>query len=124
MAADKALPQVVKKTIEQAIRLLDATGSQYKVIAIDGTEFGKLAVVTPKKRRINNDREYGAIRKYYDKFVKYDAEVGEVFEIPLTKEFKAEEIRSGVCAKLSTRWGTGTSTTAITGDKVQILRTA
>lgn len=124
MATDKALPQVVKKTIEQAVRLLEATGSQYKVIAIDGSEYGKLEVVTPKKRNINPHRKYGAIREYYDKFVNYDADVGEVFEIPLTKDFTAEEIRSGVCAKLSTRWGTGTYTTALSGDKVQILRTA
>lgn len=118
------MPEVVRKTVEQAVRLLDATGSSYKIITADGTQFGKLEVVQPKKRNINKDREYGAIRKYYDRFVQYDAQVGEVFEIPITKEFTSEEIRSGVCAKLSTRWGKGTYTTAITKDKVQILRTA
>lgn len=118
------MPEVVRKTVETAVRLLEATGVGYKVVTPDGKEYGKLTVVTPKKRIINTDREYGAIRKYYDRFVQYDAEVGDVFEIPMTKEFTAEEIRSGVCAKLSTRWGKGTYTTAIAGDKVQILRTA
>ena len=122
--ANNQMPEVVRKTVEQAVRLLEATGSSFRVITSDGTQYGKLEVVQPKKRNINPDREYGAIRKYYDRFVKYDASVGDVFEIPITKEFTSEEIRSGVCAKLSTRWGKGTYTTAIAGDKVQILRTA
>lgn len=122
--ANNQMPEVVRKTVEQAVRLLEATGSSYKVITSDGTQYGKLEVVQPKKRQINTEREYGAIRKYYDRFVKYDANVGDVFEIPVSKDFKAEEIRSGVCAKLSTRWGKGTYTTAIVEDSVQILRTA
>ncbi len=83
-----------------------------------------MQVMDKKKRNINPNREYGAIRKYYDRFVNYNAQVGEVFEVPCTTEFSKEEIRSGICAKLSTKWGKGTYTTAIVEDKVQILRTA
>lgn len=118
------MPAVIKQTVEKAVKLLDATGSSYKVITADGTEYGKLEVVPPRKRKINTDREYGAIRKYYDRFVKYDAQIGDVFEIPVSQGFTAEEIRGGVCAKLTGHWGKGTYTTAIVEDRVQILRTA
>lgn len=116
-------PEVVTKTIEQAVRLLAASGSQFKVISPDGTHYGALEVVTKKKKTINPNRTYGELRKYYDHFVNYQAKVGEVFEIPAGK-YPPEDIRSGVCAKLSTLWGNSTYTSAIVEDRVQILRTA
>ena len=37
-------PEIVKRTIAQAIKLLDASGAKYKIIDQDGNEFGDLVV--------------------------------------------------------------------------------
>jgi hypothetical protein len=116
-------PLVVTKSIESAIRLLNAAGCHYKVISPNGDQYGGLEVVTRKKKQINPNRNYGELRKYYDMFMKYDASVGDVIEIPSGK-YPPEDIRGGICAKLTTIWGKGTYVSAIVEDKVQILRTA
>ena len=38
------IPEIVKRTISQAIKLLDASGCKYKIIDQDGNEFGDLVV--------------------------------------------------------------------------------
>ena len=43
------MPEIVKRTVTQAIKLLDASGVKYKIIDQDGNEFGDLVVATPKK---------------------------------------------------------------------------
>lgn len=120
--AENKVPDVVRKAIEQAVRLLDASGSSYKIIAPDGVQHGKLELAPEKKRKINKTRPYGAVSAYYTKYVNFDAKPGDVFVIPVPKEFTAEEIRGGVSTKLSGRWGNGTYTTALTKDSVEFLR--
>jgi len=116
-------PMVVTKSIESAIRLLNAAGCQYKVISPNGDQYGALEVVVKKKKQMNPDRSYGELRKYYDMFMKYDAKVGDVVEIPAGK-YPPEDIRGGICAKLTNIWGKGSYVSAIVENKVQILRTA
>ena len=116
-------PEVVIKTILQAEKMLRATGCDYKIITASGEEFGNLEVVPKKKRMMNPNREYGELVKHYDQYIDYDAAEGDVFEVP-RGPFTVEEVRSGVCSKLSKTWGNGTYTTAIAEDKVQVLRIA
>lgn len=116
-------PTVVTQTIEKAVRLLEATGCEYKIIATTGEQYGRLEVVTKKHRTRNLSRPYGELTKYFEKFVKYDSAIGDVIEVPVGT-YPAEDIRSGVCAKLSAVWGKGTYVSVIEGDRVQILRTA
>ena len=116
-------PLVVTKAIEDAIRLLSVTKCQFKVISPTGEEFGALEVAPKKKKREVTDRVYGELREHYDKHIDYSAAPGDCLRIPLGK-YKAHEIRSGVCAKLSSVWGKKSYKTVITDDEVQILRTA
>ena len=121
----KELPLVVLKTIKQAIRQLEAAGCEFRVNAPNGESFGTLKVEEPKKKKMNPNREYGELRGYYDQYMKYNVAVGDVVEIPHSPKYTPEEIRGGICAKLTDRWGKGTYTTAITkAGVVQILRTA
>ena len=116
-------PEVVKKAIEDAIRFLNVTKCQYKVISPTGEEFGALEVVTKKKKHQATDRAYGELRAHYDKHIDYTAAPGDCVRIPLGR-YQAKDIRSGVCAKLSSVWGKKSYKTVITDDEVQILRTA
>lgn len=118
-----ATPEVVTKGIQQAIRVLIATSTDFKVILSNGEEFGNLEVIAKKKRTMNPNRGYGVLVKHYDQYIDYDAAVGDVFEIP-KGPFESEEIRRGVCSKLSKTWGNGTYTTAVLEDCVQVLRIA
>jgi hypothetical protein len=121
----KELPLVVLKTIKLAIRQLEAAGCEFRVNAPNGESFGTLKVEEPKKKKMNPNREYGELRGYYDQYMKYNVAVGDVVEIPHSPKYTPEEIRGGICAKLTDRWGKGTYTTAITKTGVvQILRTA
>jgi hypothetical protein len=125
MKTQTQLPLVVQKTIQAAIRQLEAAGCEFRVNAPDGKSYGTLKVEEPKKKKMNPDREYGELRAYYDQYMKYNVAVGDVVEIPHSPKYTPEEIRGGICAKLTSRWGKGTYTTAITkAGTVQILRTA
>jgi hypothetical protein len=124
MKTNQELPLVVLKTIQQAIRLLDASGCEYRINAPNGESFGTLKIEQPKKKKANPNRVYGELRGYYDKYMNYNAKVGDVIEIPPSDKYSPEEIRGGICAKLTDRWGKGTYTTAIVAKTVQILRTA
>lgn len=118
-------PLVVTKTIQNAVRMLEASGAQFKVISPDGTEYGVLKVESPRKKKMNPDREYGELRAYYDRFIDYNAPVGTVLQVPHNPKYKPEEIRGGLCAKLTTRWGKGTYTTAVAKNgTVEIMRIA
>lgn len=125
MKSNQELPLVVQKTIQTAIRQLEAAGCEFRVNAPNGQSYGTLKVEEPKKKKMNPDRAYGELRGYYDQYMNYNIKVGDVVEIPHSPKYLPEEIRGGICAKLTDRWGKGTYTTAITKTGVvQILRTA
>jgi hypothetical protein len=122
---NNTLPKVVQTTIKNAVRQLEATGCEFRVIDPLGNSYGTLEVAEKKKKKkMNPNRTYGELREYYDSYMNYNAKVGEVIEIPPSAKYKPEEIRSGICAKLTSRWGKGTYVSAISGQTVQILRTA
>jgi hypothetical protein len=123
MFKDAAAPEVVTKGIQQAIRVLIATKTDFKAILSNGEEYGNLEIVGKKKRTANPNRVFGDLVRHYDQYIDYDAVVGDVFEIP-KGPFESDEIRRGVCSKLSKTWGNGTYTTAVLEDCVQVLRIA
>lgn len=124
MKTHPELPLVVIKTIQTAIRQLEAAGCEFRIHDPIGNSYGTLEVVEKKKKKMNPDRAYGELRGYYDKYMDYNAKRGEVITIPASTKYSPEEIRGGICAKLTTRWGKGTYTTAITkAGEVEILRT-
>ena len=57
------VPAIIQDTISKAIKLLDATGCKYKVIAPDDAEYGELKIQPPAKkvRKINNFRKTGYV---------------------------------------------------------------
>ena len=123
MKPQTQLPLVVTKTIQAAIRQLEAAGCEFRIHDPIGNSYGTLEVVEKKKKKMNPNREYGELRAYYDRFMDYNAKRGDVITIPNSPKYTAEEIRGGICAKLTTHWGKGTYTTAITkGGEVEIMR--
>ena len=125
MKTQTQLPLVVAKTIQSAIRQLESAGCEFRINAPNGESYGTLEVAEKKKKKMNPNREYGELRAYYDRFMDYNAKRGDVLTIPNNPKYTAEEIRGGICAKLTTRWGKGTYTTAVTkGGDVEILRIA
>jgi len=114
-------PEVVTKTIQKALALLKASGCQYKVITIDGEEHGDLEVIRKKSKCIRDGRKYGELSAHITPFIRSSSKIGDVLEIPCGT-YKAEHIRSALCAILTKRWGTGSYTTAIANNKVQVMR--
>lgn len=114
-------PEVVTKTIQKAVALLKASGCQFKVITMDGEEFGDLEVVHKKTKQLRDGRKYGELSKHIAPHLKLSARVGDVLEIP-SGRYNAEHIRSALCAILTKRWGSGSYTTAIASDSVQVMR--
>lgn len=121
MQSTPRIPEIVKTTAVNAMKKLTLTGCKFKVISPWGEQYGDLEVIPPKKRTINPNREYGAIAKHYDQYLNLDAKEGEVTVIPCAT-FTPQEIRSGICSRLSREWGKQTYQTMIVGNTVQIIR--
>lgn len=123
----KKQSQVVTNTIERAVTMLTATGCEFLVISPDGTQYGELEATpqqeTKSRRKLRDGREYGELAAHYSPYLRLDAAVGDVLEIPVG-EYKPEAVRASVAARLSNVWGPGAHTSAVVGDRVEILRIA
>lgn len=112
-----------RKELAHVLKFIEALGCTYKVITDDGQEFGTLTVATPKSRtRRPSKFAYGEVAAWYKQHVNLFAVPGVVQEIPLGK-FGAEDIRGGMCAWLTSKWGKGTYVTAVTKTHVEVMRT-
>lgn len=111
---------IKEKTLQQAIKLLDALGCNYKVISSDGAEFGSLEVVKQQARNVRH--RVFANTGYIDK-VKVMS-VGEVLTLNPPDGSTAEEMRSAVCGTAHRLLGSGNYVTSIENNHVEILRTA
>jgi len=58
------IPEIVKRTISQAIKLLDASGCKYKIIDQEGNEYGSLVVAEPKKTSKNYKYPPGTMHRF------------------------------------------------------------
>lgn len=120
------LPQVVRKTINQAEALLRASGCSFKIVNSAGEEVihdpeGRFAPKRAARKRMSN-APYGELAQYYRPFIA-DVKVGDVVEIPVGT-YVAESLRSSLCARLSTDWGKGSYTCSINKatNTVELLR--
>jgi hypothetical protein len=116
-----SMPEVIKRTILQAIKLLDAAGCKYKIIDSYGNEYGVL-VVAPTKKPINRKHAYGAMTNYFTPLIKNLA-VGEVICIS-PGEFTAKDLQGAISGWASANWGNGNYRTCVSNNEVQILRCA
>lgn len=100
--------------LQRALVLLNGIGAQYKVIH-EGMEYGELiAVVKPTKTRAKVNSFAPLYRHLLD-----DMKVGDV----LTWEHEnAEGLRSAITANAHRIWGTGSTVSTVTGNKVELLR--
>jgi hypothetical protein len=117
------LPAITMKTIEQAIRLLTATGCKYKVITTDGQEFGELEIVrapVKKKKVFGKLYPFGAMHKHYYPHL-VNLQVGDVACIPVAP-FDNNSLQSAVTGWASKTWGSGNYKTCVVNNEVQVLR--
>jgi hypothetical protein len=114
------MPAIISKTIDQAIKMLDSAGCKYKIIALDGTQYGMLEVVEPKKSGKKFVYPPGTMHKHYRPYVK-DLKVGEVGAIP-SGEFDLRSLQSAISGWASSNWGNRSYKTCISNNEVQILR--
>jgi hypothetical protein len=112
------MQEIVKRTIAQAIKLLDATGVKYKVIDKDGNEFGDLVV--SKTKKTNSLYPRGTMFRYYHPLIK-DMKIGDVVAIE-SGEFTTKSLQGAITSWATATWGKGSYTTAVVGSSVQILR--
>jgi len=116
------MKEIQLKELLRAMNYMTAIGCKFKVITLDGEEFGDLEVVVNKPRtRAPLRHKFGAIAEWYRPQLNLDAAIGDVQTITCGT-FSTEEIRSGVCSLLTKRWGKDTYITSITGDVVEVLR--
>lgn len=120
-----ALSEIQKKTLFNALKLLDALPVEYIVVRADG-EFHKrgalsLATAEPKKRVFKYP--FGEVAKYVDQFLA-GIQVGDVAVIPVGP-YDLDTIRASATARASKQWGNGSynSMTNAAGD-YEILRVA
>ena len=107
---------IKEKTLQKALRTLEVLGVQYKVVCPDGTEYGELEVVRPKKVRGRVFAETGYLEKLQT------LEIGEVLTLAPPEGIPAREMQPAVCGAASRNWGAGTYTTTVNQNAVEILR--
>jgi len=114
------IPEIVKRTISQAIKLLDASGCKYKIIDQDGNEYGSLVVEKQKKSTKTYKHPPGTMHRFYYPLIK-DMKVGDVVAIK-NFDFEPRELQGAVSAWASEHWGKGAYKTCTVGQDVEILR--
>jgi hypothetical protein len=117
-----SMPEIVKRTIQQAIKLLDASGAKYKIIDQDGNEFGTLTASIPKKTNKNYAHPPGTMFRYYHPLVK-NMQVGDVVVID-SGEFTPKSLQGALTGWATAQWGKGSYKTCIIESNIEILRCA
>ena len=104
--------------IDQALRLLNASGCKYFVIDEEGKTYGEHPSVTKSKKQ----RKYkpGLMSNYFKPFL-VNAKVGDVVVIPYDN-FDARALCGAVTAYLSSAWGKQSYKSCSTDSSIEILR--
>jgi hypothetical protein len=102
------VPEVVKHTVEQALKKLKMSGCGYCVMLTDGTEFTNKPEMFDTRRRKSTDKPYafGAIKQHYEPYIE-NLEPGGVASVPCTEMFDHGTIQGSLTAHLTQRWGAG-----------------
>lgn len=130
-------PEIIKRTVEQALGLLAVAGTEYIIRLSDGTTLthGSLELVTPKPPKQARKKRalklpYGSMRNAIMPLVEC-LKVGDVAEIGLTPEMVAADVNmhdllSSVSNAAAKCWGNDSHKvcTNKATSKVEILRTA
>lgn len=112
---------IIAETISRAIKMLDATGVQYKVIdSTTGQEWGGLQVIKEHKRKTST-LPIGTISKHVRPLIEH-LEVGGVAQIPYMKGVSGLSLRSTATSMASSLWGKGAHCSSLDATSVQILR--
>lgn len=117
---------IVTRTINDAIKLLNATGVKYKIVDHDGKEHGDLDLSQLKQptRQKKAHREVGSLASHFKSYVT-NLKVGEVASVPLGQFAKEKEaLRGAMSAWCNIHWGAGSYKSCITDQAVEILRVA
>jgi hypothetical protein len=115
-----SMPEIVKRTIAQAIKLLDASGAKYKIIDQDGNQYGSLIVTEPKKASKSYKHPPGTMHRFYYPLIK-DMQPGDVVAIK-NFDFEPRALQGAVTAWATEHWGKGSYKTCMVGPDVEILR--
>lgn len=109
---------VKTNTIIKAIRLLDAAGAQFKIIAATGEEYGTLKLAEPvgRARRHNVYAVTGYIPKVEA------MKVGEVLVLEVPAGEAPGGFQSAICGRAGAVFGAGNYTTSRNGNNIEVLR--
>lgn len=104
--------------IDQALRLLNASGCKYFVIDEEGKTYGEL----PIAKKLKNPRKYkpGLMANYFKPFL-IDVKIGDVVVIPYNN-FAPRSLFGAVTAYLSSAWGKQSYKSCSTDSSIEILR--
>jgi hypothetical protein len=113
----KMAGEIKTKTLQQAMKMLDALKVQYKIIDEDGNVYDKLIEKKQKSSIPRGDR-----RSYVLKFIE-NMDIGDVVEFP-AGPYKIEELRSNAISWFNGTHGTGSCTSTVNKEKntCEILR--
>jgi hypothetical protein len=121
------IPEIIKHTVDQALKKLQVSGCAYKVVLGDGTIFThKEEIFATKNGTRSRDGlpyKYGDVKAHYEQYIK-DLEIGGVASVPATSKLALDVIQGSLTAHLSQRWGRGNYTTFTNKetDCVEVLR--
>jgi len=104
--------------IDQALKLLNASGCKYFVIDEEGKTYGEL----PTTKKPKQPRKYkpGLMANYYKPFL-IDVKIGDVAVIPFN-DFDPRSLSGAITAYLSDTWGKQSYKSCTTNSSVEILR--
>jgi len=115
------MKEIELKTLNNAIRLLNAIKCSYAIIDTDGNKHGTLEIAEKKTER---RYPHGSITKHVKEYIKH-LSPGEFLEIPVGS-FDFETIQSVACSLFHKYWGKGNYTTCGVNENtaLQVLRLA
>lgn len=111
---------IQEKALSNALKTLNALNVSYKVIGMDGAEYGNLEVVKKKART----RRHGIFSQtgYH---LQIDAlKVGEAAKFTPPAGTTAKEMQKPVSSRANKTFGSGNFMSSITNGQVEILRLA
>ena len=111
---------VKQHALEKALQILRALKCQYKVITIDGQEYGDLVVVATNRQRNKPLLPIGTYSNYIRPHLE-KLKVGDVAVVPFGN-FTGGELQSNIGARAIHMWGKGSYKSCINGEAVEVLR--
>ena len=111
--------------LNKAVAMLSALKVDFVIKTEDGEyiKMGNLEIQEPKTRATKRKSgvPYGTYKNYIESFGFTAMQVGDVLVVP-KGTFDAETVRGSLSSRACKLWGNGSTTTAIVGDTIEILR--